>query len=369
MYKINLVIADFDEKYVDKLMEYIKLVHPKHFHVSSFTRADFLLDHLASNNDRIDILLAHPGFLLEGICLPMEKVKMVIGLTDGAVTYQQDNYPSIYKYQPGHNLVNRLIQIFTDTNGQVAVCTGGDAGCKVITVYSPVGGVGKTSVTLGIAGQLAERGKAVFVLSLEAISSVNAVMQGTPNTHGISHVLLNLATAPKGLPLKLDACTLMDQRSKVFFWGPADWYGDVQELKHDELQLLISTLRELGKYDYILIDTDSVPDERVNVSLTVSDVIIYVQTFEAMCRYKSDIFMDQARKSGLLEDVGFMEKAVLVFNKCRPNFNQVDELYGLKAEHYLPKIRSLWYRDEDCYEFDALRTFAASLATLARTLD
>ena len=82
-------------------------------------------------------------------------------------------YKAINKYQNADNFVSSILAAFSE-NGQGFALPGSDSKVsKVISVYSPVGGIGKTSICVALATNMSASGHKVFYLNMESTPSTS----------------------------------------------------------------------------------------------------------------------------------------------------------------------------------------------------
>ena len=146
---------------------------------------------------------------------------------------------------------------------------------RVITVFSPKGGVGKTTMAVNLALALNERGaRKVCLVDLDlAFGDVAITMQLFP-THSIEHAIgsedsLDLA--------QIDGLLTRHQDSLMVLAAPA--HPDVRERVSPALVAkVLRTLRE--GFDYVVVDTAPAFDEQVLTALDETDECILVATLD-----------------------------------------------------------------------------------------
>ncbi len=363
MYKIRLILADPDSKYVDKVAEYINSSFSARIQVSSFTKVDLLEDCLRSSPDKIDVLLAHPEFLRQAPDF-YQNIVLVVLLADGAIDQRHEEFKSVDKFQPGDKLVYQLLNLYSEQNTRVARLVTGSKQTKLAAVYSPAGGVGKTSIVLGLAARLSEQGNSVFGLSLETSGSIFAVLSCTGND-ALTHILLSLSENVETLPVKAEAYKTRDYLYNLDFFEPPDCFLELSELAAGDLRSLLIGLKHMGKYDVVLIDLDSTADEKLLTVFNCCDEVILVQAPDSLCRFKTEVFLGQVRRIGLMEPPGLWPKLILVINKDNGTPAASLEQNGFKANYRIPFCQNLWSYENGRCIFDPDRVFSNSLTGLA----
>ncbi|MHB9094688.1 MAG: P-loop NTPase family protein [Eubacteriales bacterium] len=365
MYKIRLVLADRDGKYLDKLTEFINSSFLSRIKVSSYTKVDLLEEYLSSG-EKTDVLLAHPDFL----CRAPEgygNIELVLALSDGSTNGRISGYKCIHKYQPGDKLVNRLINLYSEVNVNIAQLVTGNYDTQLVSVYSPCGGAGKTSVVLGLATRLSELGVSVLCLSLEGINSLVSTLSSTGNA-AMTHIFLSLAEQADTLPAKVEAFKTTDSSRKIDFLEPPECFIELSELKNRDLRSLLQGLKQMGKYEFILVDLESAAGEQALTVFHHSDKVVLVQVPDSICRLKTEGFLSQVKRAGFAEKTGLFQKMIPVINKYHGGSIMCLSEYGLKTDFSIPVIPNLWSYDYDRHSFDSARAFSNSVTGLARVI-
>ena len=146
---------------------------------------------------------------------------------------------------------------------------------RVITVFSPKGGVGKTTMAVNLALALTERGaRRVCLVDLDlAFGDVAITMQLFP-THSIEHAI--------GSEESLDAAqldTLLTRHADSMMVLAAPAHPDVRERVSPALVgKVLRTLRE--GFDFVVVDTAPSFDEQVLTALDETDECVIVATLD-----------------------------------------------------------------------------------------
>lgn len=146
---------------------------------------------------------------------------------------------------------------------------------RVVTVFSPKGGVGKTTMAVNLALALTERGaRRVCLVDLDlAFGDVAITMQLFP-THSIEHAI--------GSEDSLDAAqldTLLTRHADSMMVLAAPAHPDVRERVSPMLVTkVLGTLRE--SFDFVVVDTAPSFDEQVLTALDETDECVIVATLD-----------------------------------------------------------------------------------------
>lgn len=146
---------------------------------------------------------------------------------------------------------------------------------RVVTVFSPKGGVGKTTMAVNLALALTERGaRRVCLVDLDlAFGDVAITMQLFP-THSIEHAIGSEETLDAA---HLDSLLTRHADSMMVLAAPA--HPDVRERISPLLVTkVLRTLRE--SFDYVVVDTAPSFDEQVLTALDETDECVIVATLD-----------------------------------------------------------------------------------------
>lgn len=372
MYKIKLVLADFDVSYLDRVTGFINSSSfCAGLRVSSFTDVQRLADFLASGGEKADILLAHPGFI-DAMPDLRSCFELVVVLADGRVNNGLPDCLSVFKYQPGDKMLGRILEMYAERNPNAAKAVSGMKESRLITVYSPAGGVGKTSAAFALASRMGDYGSSVLYLNWESINSMAAVLPGTGEC-GMTRMLLGFGEDPDTLPLKLELYKKRSSEFNLDFFEPPESFVEYSEVQGD-MGLLFTKLKETGVYDAIIADLDSTVIGSAMRILGLSDHIVMVLAPDHVCRYKTAEFFRQAGHSGIFPGMADPGKLLPLANKTDsggilpPNEYGLPDIHGLPVRFSVPYIPDLWTFNEGKFSFDPGQVFRSAIDPLARLL-
>ena len=281
MGKLNLVIIDRDADYVNCLLDYLMAEQAHKFIVSAYTEETALVRFLAeeSAKAKYDIFLVSEEFYEQ----VMHKVKgMVILLAAQEVNFNPKNKDRvIYKYQYGDKLVEEILEKFAeecsvgDTFNPIYISNVSQQKNRIIGIYSPIGGVGKTTIAVGACIQSAWEGKSVFYLNLENIATTPLYFQGEQEKN-LSNVLYFLKSKSANLSLQIESVKCVDPLYKVHYFQPPDSIYDFTEDVSHELCHLLQELKTTMQYERIFIDFSSAINKNNLAVLRNCDVLLLV---------------------------------------------------------------------------------------------
>jgi pilus assembly protein CpaE len=169
---------------------------------------------------------------------------------------------------------------------------------RVVSIFAPKGGVGKTTVSVNLAVALREQTKS-SVLLFDAdvgVGNVTSVL-AVPYKMGLA----DLADSPPEdwTDAAFEQCVAVHPASgvRVLTWG-----SDPAESEHVSVDLLLAALRwAKGHHSYVVVDTHPGYDDRTMAMLTLASEILLVVTPEVGAIRNSAQFLGLAREVGLGE--------------------------------------------------------------------
>src|SRR4051794_11900184 len=167
--------------------------------------------------------------------------------------------------------LGRAYELFVALRGP----TGAMHMSKVVAVFSPKGGVGKTTIAVNLALALTDKGaRRVCLVDLDlAFGDVAITMQLFP-THSIEQAIGSENTLDTEM---LDGLLTRHQDSLMVLAAPP--HPDTRERVTPLLvSRIIRTLRET--FDYIVVDTAPAFDEQVLTALDETDEVVLVTTLD-----------------------------------------------------------------------------------------
>lgn len=173
---------------------------------------------------------------------------------------------------------------------------------RVIVITSGKGGVGKTTTTANIGAGLAETGSKVLLIDTDiGLRNLDVVM-GLEN-----RIVYDLVDVVEGR-CRIAQALIKDKRCSNLSLLPAAQIRDKNDVKPEQMQILISSLRE--EFDFILIDCPAGIEQGFKNAIIAADEAIVVTTPEISATRDAD------RIIGLLEASGIKEPKLIV-NRIR----------------------------------------------------
>lgn len=283
---IRLAIADDDLNYVER----IRNVFDSYDDValSTYTDTDSLQKALLSGK-KFDVLLFSASVFSDE--LPLNKVSLAILFLDDDydVPFGCSGYVKIDKYQRVSSIYRGILENFAKVSGRTE--NGYDtSGVEAVAFYSPVGGAGKTILSLALASKLAMQGKRVFYINFEETASEGFYLPQN-GQKGLSE-LLSCIGEDINFTMKIQGM-LQSHGNNLFYLSHFDSPNDIYDIELDELQEILEIIKGTGLFDCIIIDMSSSLDEKNKKIFELSDKIIVVERANRVSMEKLKSFYGQ----------------------------------------------------------------------------
>lgn len=312
MTRLKLVIADTDEAYVENITGYFMLNYSQRFQVSSFTDKACLIEYLSDEGHKIDVLLIGSEMYSDEI--PKENVATVILLTSERPNSENNDHYLIDKYQQGDKIAGDIFNIYAQRDDADVINVKGEKSTKIVAVYSPIGGSGKTTIATSCAIQCAQNGLGIFYLNLEDFQST-ALFCDCRRGQNLSNILYYIKENSKNLQLRIEAAKCIDPEYKLHYFCPPESLLDLQESKPEELKALLDEFKNMSQYDIVFVDMSSSFDDKNIAVLDASDEILLVLPQDAVSDIKIDLFSNEMDILKKRKGLDFSDRINLVLNK------------------------------------------------------
>lgn len=296
--KIQLLIATSDQEYADALYTVLAKRQADIFELGLCSNPAKLEDMLLRRT--YDICLLEPE---EGAHYQLERVRLPLILQGSHTKVPEElgGLPRIKKYQRISALVSEVLDCYAEAAKSSELL--GQTQAKITAVWSPVGGVGKTSVALAYATRAAMNGQRAAYLNLENFCSLGAFLKDEGKS--ISSVLERIDQNPS---VQMRSIRQQDAATGVFYYGAPENYDDINILGKTELVILLNAAA--SGVDELIVDLPSFCDERIECTFERANQVFLVTDLSVTAQRKLNIFMAQ---NSTYDDI--RHKAVFVCNK------------------------------------------------------
>lgn len=343
--RLLIAVADADAAYVDGLQKYFTYAYPDRFRTSTFTSRESLVKFISGYEGTIDILLVspqlYPDLMQEG------KVNTVIMLSSGRLYESTKAQGAINKYQHGDRIAAEIINIYSNTNKNEIISLEGNKKTRFVSVYSPAGGTGKTTIAISTSMRCAQKGLKVLYLNFENISTLPAFFdyKQSPN---FSNVIYYLKDKEKNLGFKIEGIRCVDPESGLHFLAPPDSACELDELLPEDIESLLLHIGNMHYYDVVFMDMAGGFNRRSLSLMLSSDEIFLVTTQDEIANMKLRLLEKELSVLDAGGKRSLWEKALLIVNQSMQDmhYGMADGLFAGKAAAVtIPKVKSNMSKD------------------------
>ena len=269
MNKLKLVLLTSDDSYADYFSNF--MLNPDNnnrFSTKIFTNKDSFNQMM--RNQKQHILLT--DYNLEDIDVSVFEKTIILRDKD---EYIPEEVPNILKYQPIKNLLDKVLAIFYEENGNLQLLSNeGDSGSYVISFYGGSSGVGKTLSSLCLARHLSIKDKRVFYLNLETVHTT--LLYFKEEKESSAEVFYYVKNNKDKLLSKIEFLKSRDDLTGIDYFSLPVNPEEMDIFTGEDLEVLIQALKATKDYDFIIIDLDSTLHERNTRALEISDEVFWL---------------------------------------------------------------------------------------------
>lgn len=283
---ISIAIADSNREYVKRLSEVLQQYAELTIHI--YTNGQKLQAAMESNH--FDVVLFDPDVSEEKLSFPNVKLPVCLYSDEAQHRSWYADCAEVIKYQRISNIYKAFIREYADKAGYSADFDHSQ-NTNIIAVYSPVGGSGKTTLSLAIASKLVNMGKSVLFLSVEQLNSscyVNAKQE-----EGITALVDRAENAHTNFELKIKGIMKQGMNGMYYIEG-FDRIVDYCVVTGDEITDVLSKVKRSGIFDVVVIDMESSLDIIGKAVFAIADRIAVVEKTGELPSTKIDLFAQQA---------------------------------------------------------------------------
>lgn len=267
--KIRLGILDADIRYVKRLVSFMNINYADKMEIYAFSELEALEEHLQKK--RLDIVVASPDSIPEDYTFA--ETTALIFFSDSTEIDTIRGIRTICKYQKAELIFYEILNIYAEIDTTSTYRSKGKYS-PLITFIGASGGVGTTTAAMACALNLTSLGKNVLYLNCEENGFVDHYLTSGGNDT-LSEVLYAVKSRNSNLPLKLESMLGRDE-SGISFFKPFRVPLDYADMKAEDLEQIIDIVNEIGSYNYIIADAESVISPKRDVLLKRSEMIIVV---------------------------------------------------------------------------------------------
>ena len=260
---------------------------------------------------KIDVLLAEDCYEIDFDRLPKRCAFSYFVDSMGVETINDKS--TICKYQKADIIYKEILNIFSENNANISGVKFENNGARVIAFASAGGGVGSSTVSAAFCKYLAKRGQKVLYLNLEMLGETGLYFNAD-GQFDFSDVIYALKSRKTNLIMKLESCVKQDI-SGVYFFDACKIALDMEELKTEELQTLLTTLKNTGSYQYIVLDIDFTVDNRAIEMFKLVNDMVFVSDGSVVSNIKFDRAYNCLSVIEQQSDISMLNKIHIIYNR------------------------------------------------------
>ncbi|WP_298847318.1 AAA family ATPase [Clostridium sp.] len=248
MSKLVVVLADTDEKYLMPLeLKFIEEFGDK-ADIEVISDKDYFNSYFSSLK-KIDILVIHETLYSSELAKHSIENLFILTETNDVNSTQNMSINKIYKYTSIKEIFNELM---SNPSTKALRSFNQKEDTKVVMVYSPSGGSGKTIVSLGISAAIAKCHKHVLYINTETLQRYNFMLKNKefcPHSFEQRMIQRNeiiIQHLPGAVGVELFDYLLPFKQSISSL-----------NINMEHYKRLIDTIKSEGQYDYIVVDCSS----------------------------------------------------------------------------------------------------------------
>lgn len=306
--KIKIALLERDKSYLTRIVSVFSTKYSDKFEMYSFTEPEVALETI--NNVKIDVLLASNEYDIDLQKIPHRCAFAY--LVDSMGIDMVNDQRAICKFQKADLIYKQILSVYAEKSSSITGFKINGDESAVIVFCSAGGGVGSSTMAAAYAVRLSAKNKKVLYLNLEKFGSADLYFSGQ-GQFDMSDIIFALKSRKTNLPIKLESCIKQDNTGVCFYSQPKIAL-DMLELSTDDVLRLLSELKLMGGYDYIVLDMDFAIDKET--------LRIYRQAREIV------LVGDGSAKSNGKTERAYYALATLEQNADAPLVNRLSFVYN-----------------------------------------
>jgi len=248
MSKLVVVLADLNEKYLMPLeLKFIEEFKDK-VDIIVITDKDYFRTYF-STLQRVDILIINEDLYTADLNRHYITNLFILTEQNTLSSTEDMSLYRIYKYTSVKEVFN---EVMGKTSAKSLRTINEKGTTKVLMVYSPGGGIGKTTSALGVCAAMAKQHKRVLYLNTETLQSFNHMLQNKGFCPGGFE--RHMTGRSEGILQYLQGCVGFELFDYLL---PFRQSASSLNISMDDYKYLIDSIKSSHKYDYIVVDTSS----------------------------------------------------------------------------------------------------------------
>lgn len=239
-----LAICDPEAEYLQLFHEYLKKSCHLTWKVHAFT--DLLQLQKAGAEKYCVLVIAESAYVPE--LLETDRQRVIVLNESGLKKWEGVTY--VDKYQKAELVKNQILQYYAEFSDRILPRLQKKYNTRLIGFFSPLRRSLQTSFSLTV-GQLLAAQHEVLYLNFEPFSGRNALFADS-NSYDLSDLLYFLGSDKDKFPLRMEVA--LRRLGELSYVPPMRFGQNLLGVSSGEWINLLSTIEEMGEYEYILLD-------------------------------------------------------------------------------------------------------------------
>lgn len=300
MSKINLIIFDEDINYIKALGEFFYKKYYKFFKVTIISKYEEF-EKLVGSVQKMDILLVNES--LKYKVESLKSIRSLITLTEHKENQDIDSN-ILYKYQKGQYIFNFIKRTYKLIDKSFDFGDDYDE-ARLISVFSPVGGSGKTSISISLASKLIYSGKKVLYINMEEISCMEIFFELKKKQKSMSDLFYNINKDDESIK-EIISSIISKGNNGIWYIKHHDSILDLTELSINDFSKAITYLKRHSGFDYIIADLGSLFNANYSTLMELSERVMVIMEQTNVSTVKNSVFLNSLES---------LDKVNLILNK------------------------------------------------------
>lgn len=257
--KIRVGFIISDKIYIERLVSTLNRYYSDKLEIYSYT--DVKVANESVENQRLDIVIVDETLQVNeyrNCCMAYFVESPDIDKIEGK--------KAICKFQKVELIYKDILALYSEYSSRITKRKRSGELAEVITFTSPACGSGVTSMAAAFALNCSLNNKSALYLSMENIPTTDIIFDGE-GKYTLTDVVYAVKSKRSNLSMKLESFAITDSANVDYFAAPKNPM-DLHEMNDEDVELLISELKSMGLYDFIVIDAD------FNITPTFKKIIV-----------------------------------------------------------------------------------------------
>jgi septum formation inhibitor-activating ATPase MinD len=331
--RITMWLADENEHYVELLKRYIRSSnYGNKLHIAAYTDVDSFKQ-IITDIRHDAIVLVSPLFM--SLCAENNHPSVIL-LRESHNHEPAEQSSYVYKYRPLNQLLDQVLNMYYERmNGsRVSLSPSGNKP-RIIAVYCASGGSGVTTISTQLAHFMASLGKRVFYLNLETIHGLSQASKDNTLTRFAQ--VLYMIRSGQPLSSKLHQLLQSEHPSRYDMFHPARYSREWLEYEREDMQLLLSALRDTHRYEFVVMDAGSCLYNHIIGALEYCDELLWIIPERQSAIAKAEFVKDEFRRisTQLYDQISKHTKYVLQHSSSE---SRITNMPSLECYSVLPFV-------------------------------